>query len=116
MTEKINDIEYDKFLFLKRLDHINYKKPYFKSFIGDKKLEIKGPILCTKYSKNKQILLNSDLMAFVNIVSRFDGVIYHNFMNMFGIDDDIVVDNENDLYEYFNITSEEKYFIQDIIG
>ena len=114
--DKSSDIEkfdFDKFLYIKRLDHINYKNPKLKVFIGDKNLKIKGPILYTRYSENIEILLKSKLMSFFNIITRFDGVIYHNFINMFGIDKDISIKNENELYKYFNLTEEEIKLIEE---
>ena len=46
-------------------------------------------------------------MAFFNIITRFDGVIYHNFMNMFGIEDEITLNNDTDIYKYFDLTKKE---------
>ena len=115
-TSDIEKIVSDKFLYIKRLDHINYKNPYLKVYIGDKTLKIKGPILYTKYSKNLEILLKSKIMAFFNIITRFDGVIYHNFINMFGVNDDIIIESENDLYNMFNLTKEEIKLIESIIS
>ncbi len=106
-TEDIKNFPFDKFLYIKRLDHINYKKPFLKIFTGDKTLKISGPILYTTYSKNKELLLNSRLMAFFNIITRFDGVIYHNFMNMFGIEEEITLNNDTDIYKYFDLTKKE---------
>lgn len=117
-VDKTSDIEKfvsDKFLYIKRLDHINYKNPYLNVYIGDKTLKIKGPILYTKYSKNLEILLKSKIMAFFNIITRFDGVIYHNFINMFGVNDDITIESENDLYIMFNLTKEEIKLIESIV-
>lgn len=51
-------------------------------------------------------------MAFINIITRFDGVIYHNFINMFGIDNNIIIKNDNDIYKYFNFTKKEINLIQ----
>ena len=114
-TSDILSLKIDKFLYIKRLDHINYKKPYLKVFIGNKKLEINGPILYTDYSKNKEILLKSNIMAFMNIITRFDGVIYHNFINMFGINDDYIINDNTDIYKYFNFSSDEIKFIEDLV-
>ena len=107
-----NKIEYDKFLYIKRLNHINYKNSYLKVYIGDKNIKINGPILYTKYSINKELLLKSKLFAFFNIILRFDGVIYHNFINMFGIDDNIEI---KDINEYFNFSLNEIKLINSII-
>ena len=54
-------------------------------------------------------------MSFFNIITRFDGVIYHNFINMFGIDKDISIKNESELYKYFNLTKEEINLIESLI-
>jgi len=53
-------------------------------------------------------------MAFFNIITRFDGVIYHNFINMFGIDNNIIR-NENDLYNIFNLTKKEIKLIEETV-
>lgn len=45
--------------------------------------------------------LNSPLMKFVNIVFRFDNVIYHNFLNAF------CIPPKRDMYAHFNLTQEE---------
>ena len=113
-TSDIAKFDFNKFLYIKRLNHINYKNPYLKVFIGDRTLKINGPILYTKYSKNCEILLRSKIMAFFNIITRFDGVIYHNFINMFGIDNNIIR-NENDLYNIFNLTKKEIKLIEETV-
>jgi hypothetical protein len=110
--DKTSGVPRDKFLYIKRLDHINHKKPHLKVFIGDKNLKIKGPILYTKYSKNKEFFLKSNVMAFMNIITRFDGVIYHKFLNMFGIDEDVTIESETDLYRFLNFTKKEIKLIQ----
>ena len=61
------------------------------------------------------MLLKSKLMAFFNIVTRFDGVIYHNFINMFGIDNDADIYNENSIFKHFGITEEEIKIIESSI-
>lgn len=114
-TNDIKNINYEKFLYIKRLNHINYKNPYLNVYIGDKSLEIKGPILYTKYSRNVELFLNSKLMAFLNIITRYDGVIYHNFINMFGIDNDIIIIDNNDIYNYYNLTNSEIELIENLL-
>tara|TARA_B100000683_G_scaffold79856_1_gene78803 strand:+ start:159 stop:3134 length:2976 start_codon:yes stop_codon:yes gene_type:complete len=109
---------YDKFIYMKRLDHINHNKPYLKVSIGDKDLKINGPILYTTYNLNVKKILESKLYAFLNIVTRYDGVIYHNFINMYGYPniDGIEINNEEDIYKLFKLSNEEVIHIEEILN
>ena len=111
---KIKNLEYDNFIYIKRLDHLNFKNPYMKPIIGSKDLKIKGPILVTEYNKNKLYILKSKIFAFINIITRYDAVIYHNFINLFGfIDKDI--NNIKELYKLYNFNKLEVDLIEKII-
>jgi len=109
---------YDKFIYMKRLDHINHNKPHLKISIGDTNLNIKGPILYTTYNLNVKKILESNLYAFLNIVTRYDGVIYHNFINMFGYPniDNANINNNEDIYKLFKLNDDEIKHIEEIIN
>lgn len=109
---------YDKFIYIKRLDHINHKKPHLKVHIGDKTLKIKGPILYMEYNENIKKILESNLYAFLNIISRYDGVIYHNLINMFGYPnmDRIKINDNQDVYKLFKLTDDEIIHIESILN
>ena len=117
-VDSSNKFIYDKFIYIKRLDHINHKKPHLKVYIGDKDLRIKGPILYVDYNENVKKILESNLYAFLNIVTRYDGVIYHNLINMFGFPpniDTIKINNQQDIYKLFKLTKDEISHINTII-
>ena len=109
---------YDKFIYMKRLDHINHNNPHLKISIGDKNLNIKGPILYTTYNLNVKKILESNLYAFLNIVTRYDGVIYHKFINLFGYPtlDGIELNDNNDIYKLFKLTECEISHIETILN
>ena len=101
----------DKFIYVKRLNHINYKNPYLNPLIGNKNTIVKGPILITKYTKDIEILLKSKIIAFLNVTLRYDAVIYHYLFNLITIDDNININEEQDIYKYYNLSNEEIDFI-----
>jgi len=109
---------YDKFIYIKRLDHINHKNPHLKVHIGDKTLKIKGPILYMEYNENIKKILESNLYAFLNIITRYDGVIYHKLMNMFGYPniDGVKINNNQDVYKLFKLSVDEITHIENILN
>ena len=110
------DVEYDEFLYMKRLNHINHKKPYLKILVGNKNMDIKGPILVEKYDKNIEYILKSKLFAFINIITRYDAVIYHKFFNSFGFPKiNKNINNEKDIYELYKLTENEIKLIKKVV-
>lgn len=106
-------------VFFKRKNYINYKKPSFKPEIGGNDIE-KSVITIYDSSFNKlkniKTILDSNLFKFIYININYDGIIYHNLLNLFGVPDYIKNNpTDQDIYNYYGITKEEQEFINKII-
>lgn len=94
---------------LKRLNHVGSGKfQIFKNKNDDLNYALTNQLEVDFISE----ILSHKLYKFINIVCRFDSVIYHNFFNGFKHPE---FDNKQSLYDYFNITKNEINLIEKIV-
>lgn len=107
-------------VFFKRKNYINYKKPSFNPKIGGNNIE---KYVITIYDsipnrlKNIQTILDSNLFKFIYININYDGIIYHDLFNLFGMPNNNIKRNptDQDIYDYYGITKQEQKLIENIV-
>ena len=108
-------------VFFKRKNYINYKKPSFNPEIGGNNIE---KYVITIYDsipnrlKNIQTILDSNLFKFIYININYDGIIYHDLLNLFGMPNNNIKRNptDQDIYDYYGITKQEQQLIEEVVN
>jgi hypothetical protein len=102
------------FITFKRLNHIN-KNGKYNPVVGSETLKY-DLTLEVEYPESMCRLLDMKLYRFLNYTCRHDGVLYHYFINGFRYPENYHnIENDNDLYNYFNLTQEEIELIEKTI-
>jgi N-6 DNA Methylase len=107
-----------------RQNHINYDNCSMKAssdFANAKKSKCGALSMSVKSFAEALSLcniLNSKLFKFINIVSRYDSVIYHNLLNQFGTPNGLLpkISTENDVYALYNINDTERELIEKLVS
>ena len=116
--------DFNRKVFMKRLNHLNYNNPsMFPKHDFDNKNRNTGVMLYHDVNSIKEAefmcsILDSNLFKFINIVSRFDAVIYHKLLNQFGIPKTNTSKRlrSADVYELYGLTMEEIKLIESVIS
>jgi hypothetical protein len=118
-----NMTDFNNKIFMKRLNHLNYTNPsmFPKHDFGNKNKNT-GVMLYHHVNSLKEAeflcsILDSNLFKFVNIVSRFDAVIYHKLLNQFGIPktNSQKALSSKDVYGLYGLNSEEIQLIETVL-
>ena len=111
-------------IFMKRLNHLNYNNPsMFPNYDFKNNNHNEGEMIYHDVSSEDEAkmmcsILDSKLFKFINIVSRFDAVIYHNLLNQFGIPKIRTYRtlNDKEVYELYSLTKEEINLIESVVA
>jgi len=116
--------QFNNVVFFKRQNHINYKNPTFiPMYDFSNKNNNKGVMIYHNVKSLRQArlfcqLLDSNVFRFLNIVTRYDAVIYHNLLNQFGVNNDIMLYNtltNHDIYDLYKLSKEEISLIETVL-
>jgi N-6 DNA Methylase len=109
---------------MKRLNHINYKNPDMFPFVDNQTGTIYSDNVIYKEVSNLAHgefvckIISSKIYKFINIVSRFDAVIYHNLFNQFGIPKVSQVPKtvtDDYIFKIYKLTQAEKKLIESLV-
>ena len=89
-----SNIDTTNLIGFKRLNHL--VKPY--SVMASENLEKGTFIVLNSHQKNEDIeFLNSPLFSFLNVIHRYDGIVYHKMISKFGRPQDEISEYETEL-------------------